>query len=71
MVRVIEAANLHRDALSLGSSEPWQVAMKKLTGQEKMDARPLLKFFEPLQTWLRTELEKRGQKAGWSEGSIY
>lgn len=64
------AGKLMADALSLGSSEPWQVAMKKLTGQEKMDARPLLKFFEPLQTWLRTELEKRGQKAGWSEDPI-
>ncbi|GAU88090.1 hypothetical protein RvY_00850-2 [Ramazzottius varieornatus] len=61
------AGKLMADALSLGSSEPWQVAMKKLTGQEKMDAGPLMKFFKPLQDWLRKENDRRKQKAGWSD----
>ncbi|XP_044757063.1 angiotensin-converting enzyme-like [Coccinella septempunctata] len=43
-----------RAGLSLGTSKHWSVAMKAITGQEKMDAGPLLEYFEPLYQYLKT-----------------
>uniref|UniRef100_A0A0B7AMD0 Angiotensin-converting enzyme n=1 Tax=Arion vulgaris TaxID=1028688 RepID=A0A0B7AMD0_9EUPU len=51
-----------RDMLQLGSSLPWPEAMKQLTGQEKMDAGPLLEYFKPLLDFLRQE---NGNDYGW------
>jgi len=51
------------DMLSLGSSVPWPDAMEKITGQRKMDAAPLIKYFEPLTTWLKKQNE--GQQVEW------
>lgn len=51
------------EMLALGASEPWPVAMKKLTGQETMDAKALLDYFAPLQTWLKEQ--NKGKKCGW------
>ena len=51
------------DMLALGASEPWPVAMKKLTGGDKMDAGALLEYFGPLQTWLKEQ--NKGKKCGW------
>merc|ERR1711997_237903 len=39
--------------LQLGSSKPWQDALETLTGEGKMSAQPILKFFEPLYDWLQ------------------
>ncbi|XP_045467090.1 angiotensin-converting enzyme-like [Harmonia axyridis] len=43
-----------RAGLSLGTSKHWSVAMKAITGQEKMDAGPLLEYFEPLYQFLKS-----------------
>lgn len=51
------------DMLALGASEPWPVAMKKLTGQETMDGKALLDYFAPLQTWLKEQ--NKGKSCGW------
>lgn len=51
------------EMLALGASEPWPVAMKKLTGQDKMDGTALLDYFKPLQTWLKTQ--NQGKACGW------
>jgi len=51
------------DMLALGASEPWPVAMKKLTGQETMDGKALLDYFAPLQTWLKEQ--NKGKTCGW------
>jgi Angiotensin-converting enzyme len=59
------------DTLSLGSSEPWQTAMKKLAGTSQMDAAPLLEFFQPLRTWLQAENKRNGVKAGWKKGIVH
>ncbi|CAG5130618.1 unnamed protein product, partial [Candidula unifasciata] len=48
--------------LKLGSSKPWPEAMKQITGQEKMNAEPLLEYFKPLLDFLRTE---NGNDYGW------
>ncbi|XP_021364030.1 angiotensin-converting enzyme-like [Mizuhopecten yessoensis] len=59
-----EAGKLLSDTLKLGSSVPWPEAMKKLTGQSKMDVGPLLKYFQPLSDWLQTENLR--ERPGWS-----
>ena len=51
--------------LKLGNSEPWDVAMVAMTGQSKMDARPLMDFFKPLHDWLVKE--NTAHVIGWSE----
>ncbi|XP_063977771.1 angiotensin-converting enzyme-like [Diachasmimorpha longicaudata] len=61
----VEAGNLFRSMLELGSSVPWQDAMEKITGQRKMDASGLLEYFRPLQLWLEAENKKNGEHIGW------
>jgi peptidyl-dipeptidase A len=39
--------------LEMGSSQPWQVSYKVLTGNEQMDATAILDYFAPLHTWLK------------------
>ena len=53
--------------LALGASKPWPVALKQLTGSEKMDATAILEYFGPLQTWLK-EQNKSGQCSWKSKG---
>lgn len=50
--------------LEMGASKPWHDAMEVLTGQRKMDAQPLLDYFQPLTDWLR--IENEGKFVGWS-----
>ena len=59
----VDAGKRLSDMLALGASEPWPVAMKKLTGQDKMDAQALLDYFGPLQAWLKDQ--NKGKKCGW------
>ncbi|NRA83601.1 MAG: M2 family metallopeptidase [Gammaproteobacteria bacterium] len=49
--------------LEMGSSQPWQQAYKVLTGNEQMDARAILDYFAPLQTWLKQKNE--GKQCGF------
>ncbi|ESO05112.1 hypothetical protein HELRODRAFT_191596 [Helobdella robusta] len=60
-----EAGRKLADVLKLGSSEPWQIPFKKLTGVEKMSANALLNYFKPLIDWLKKQNE--GEKVGWTE----
>ncbi len=53
--------------LKLGASKPWPVALKQLTGSDKMDATAILEYFGPLQTWLK-EQNKAGQ-CSWKSKS--
>jgi peptidyl-dipeptidase A len=38
--------------LAMGTSKPWQVALKETTGEDKIDGSALLDYFAPLKTWL-------------------
>jgi peptidyl-dipeptidase A len=38
--------------LALGASLPWQVALKGMTGEDKLDATALLDYYAPLKKWL-------------------
>jgi peptidyl-dipeptidase A len=51
--------------LEVGSSEPWQEAMKIMTGGEtdKIDAKPILEYFEPLLIWLKQQT--KSEFIGW------
>ncbi|XP_030856345.1 angiotensin-converting enzyme-like [Strongylocentrotus purpuratus] len=59
-----EAGRKFRSMLEMGASEPWHDAMEVLTGQRKMDAQPLLDYFQPLTDWLL--IENEGKFVGWS-----
>jgi peptidyl-dipeptidase A len=49
--------------LALGASRPWPEAMEALTGQRKMSAEALLRYFAPLRAWLETQ--NKGRQCGW------
>ncbi|MCH2192207.1 MAG: M2 family metallopeptidase, partial [Gammaproteobacteria bacterium] len=51
------------DMLSLGQSKPWPEAMEALTGQRKMDARAIIDYFAPLNSWLKEQNKVR--QCGW------
>ncbi|GFR94014.1 angiotensin-converting enzyme [Elysia marginata] len=53
-----------RSMLQLGSSKPWPEAMEKITGQRRMDAGPLLEYFEPLMDYLK---KQNGDDYGWED----
>ncbi|OQV17439.1 Angiotensin-converting enzyme, partial [Hypsibius exemplaris] len=60
-----KAGELLSSMLSLGGSQPWPVAMEKITGSRAMDAAPLLEFFQPMTDYLKAENRKNGDVAGW------
>uniref|UniRef100_A0A8C5N3T6 Angiotensin-converting enzyme n=1 Tax=Leptobrachium leishanense TaxID=445787 RepID=A0A8C5N3T6_9ANUR len=62
-----EAGKLIGDAMKLGGSKPWPEAMTLITGQPKMSASSLLKYFEPLTEWLIEQNTKNGETIGWPE----
>jgi peptidyl-dipeptidase A len=49
--------------LEMGSSQPWQVAYKVLTGNQQMDATAILDYFAPLHTWLKDK--NQGKQCGF------
>ncbi|RWS27182.1 hypothetical protein B4U80_07684, partial [Leptotrombidium deliense] len=59
-----EAGAKLRNMLSYGSSIPWTRQLKQFTGAEKLSAKPILKYFEPLRIFLKKEL--KNEKIGWN-----
>ncbi|XP_043850607.1 angiotensin-converting enzyme 2 [Dromiciops gliroides] len=61
------------DMLKLGKSEPWTVALENVVGNKKMDATPLLTYFEPLSTWLKEQNKNAyvGWNTAWSPYNTY
>ena len=51
--------------LSLGKSKTWQVALKQLTGSEKLSADAIKEYFLPLQKWLELERIEKKYTLGW------
>ncbi len=49
--------------LEMGESRPWQEALAKLTGSQKMDATAIREYFRPLEKWL--DEQNRGKPMGW------
>ncbi|NXD26865.1 ACE enzyme, partial [Spelaeornis formosus] len=63
------AGKILGDALKLGFSKPWPEAMQLITGQPNMSAEALMRYFEPLMTWLEEENKKNKEVLGWPEYS--
>ncbi|CAJ0959492.1 unnamed protein product, partial [Ranitomeya imitator] len=55
-----------RSMLELGNSSPWTKALESITGGTKMDAQPLLNYFQPLYEWLQKNNNDNNIKSGWS-----
>ncbi len=58
-----EAGKALNDMLKMGKSQPWQQALKSLTGSEKMDASAINDYFAPLKVWL--DEQNKGRQCGW------
>ncbi|XP_075934093.1 angiotensin-converting enzyme 2 [Anarhichas minor] len=54
-----------RDMLELGRSQSWTRALHTISGDFKMDARPLLDYFQKLHDWLQAENKKHNRNVGW------
>ena len=56
-----------RAMMSLGASEPWDVALKIVSRDEKakLDARPLMEYFRPLHEWLLVENRRSNYTIGF------
>ncbi|WP_045737368.1 M2 family metallopeptidase [Xanthomonas sp. MUS 060] len=58
-----EAGQKFWSMLQRGASQPWQTTLKELTGNERLDAGPLLEYFAPMQEWLKQQ--NQGHLCGW------
>lgn len=60
-----EAGQILSQVMELGSSEHWSEAMRIMTGgaQTKMDAQPIMEYFEPLLKWLIDQ--NKNEILGW------
>jgi len=61
-----EAGAALGEMLALGASKPWQDALEVLTGNRKMDAGPILRFFDPLYEYLQETNFNNGDHVGWA-----
>ena len=62
----IKTGSTLKNMLQLGSRRPWQDALESLTGERKMSAKPILKYFQPLQEWLVEKNKENGDLVGWN-----
>ncbi len=64
-----EAGTKLNTMLEAGQSQPWQQTLKTMTGEDHLDAGPMIEYFQPLYTWLKQQNEANKVKVGWSTGS--
>jgi len=50
--------------LEAGQSKPWQETLKAMTGQDHLDAGPMMEYFAPLYQWLKQQ--NAANKVGWT-----
>jgi peptidyl-dipeptidase A len=63
-----EAGARLNEMLELGRSQPWPVALEKLTGSRQMDAAAMLEYFAPLRAWL--DRQNEGRQCGWDQDPL-
>jgi peptidyl-dipeptidase A len=51
--------------LEAGQSKPWQETLKAMTGEDHLDAGPMVEYFQPLYTWLKQQNAANNVKTGW------
>jgi len=49
--------------LAMGQSRPWPEALKAATGRADMDAGAMVRYFQPVMTYLKRD--NRGERCGW------
>ncbi|XP_019522936.1 PREDICTED: angiotensin-converting enzyme 2 [Hipposideros armiger] len=59
-----EAGKKLLEMLRLGKSEPWTYALESVVGSTNMDVGPLLRYFDPLFTWLKEQ--NSNSSVGWN-----
>ncbi|KAI4875043.1 hypothetical protein NFI96_001343 [Prochilodus magdalenae] len=60
------AGNKLRQMLELGRAKSWTRALEQVSGQTRMDSRPLLDYFNTLYNWLVEENQKNNRQPGWN-----
>ena len=55
--------------LEAGQSQPWQQTLKGMTGEDHLDAGPMVDYFQPLYTWLKQQNAANKVKVGWKTES--
>lgn len=55
-----------REMLELGRSQSWTKALHTISGDTRMDARPLLDYFQKLHDWLKADNAKHNRMVGWN-----
>lgn len=63
-----EAGAMLRSVLSQGSSIPWPTQLEQFTGSKEISAKPLLKYFEPLMSYLNDQLVD--EPIGWPNADV-
>lgn len=56
--------------MNLGSSKSLKETLAPILGENKIDSRALLKYFEPLTNWLKKDNERTGEYVGWESKEI-
>lgn len=64
-----EAMKTILEMMAKGGAVPWLDAFEALTGSRKLDAGPLMHYFEPLKSWLENSNQHEGLVAGWDKPS--
>ena len=49
--------------LAMGQSKPWPDALETFTGSREMSGKAMLRYFAPLEKWLKQQT--KGQTCGW------
>lgn len=57
-----------RNMLELGKSQSWTRALETISGDTRMNARPLMDYFQKLYDWLRADNIKHNRFVGWDTG---
>ncbi|XP_034535405.1 angiotensin-converting enzyme 2 [Notolabrus celidotus] len=55
-----------RNMLELGRSQSWTRALRTISGDTRMDAGPLLDYFQKLYVWLKEDNIKHKRTVGWN-----
>ncbi|XP_028297880.1 angiotensin-converting enzyme 2 isoform X2 [Gouania willdenowi] len=59
------AGTILREMLESGRSQAWTRALQTISGDVRMDARPLLDYFQKLYEWLVIENKENNRVGGW------
>ena len=60
-----EAGAKLKAMLEAGQSKPWQETLKAMTGEDHLDAGPMMEYFAPLYQWLKQQNAANNVKVGW------